>query len=164
MSARAWLVLLCVGLVLLALLGMRVGWRNRGRRQGGLTALPGVPAELGAPVLPALDGLYVGTAFATSWQDRVVHGGLGVRAEAATTLYSGGALIERTGADPVFIPAEAITGARLAPGLAGKVVGAGGLLVISWRLGEAELDTAVRADDKSAYPLWVRTINAEVVA
>jgi len=85
-----------------------------------------------------------------------------------------GVLIERRGAADLFVPAESIVDARLAPGLAGKVVGAGGLLVIRWRVGgEAtangwsggyELDSGLRADDKSAYPAWVRTINAKAVA
>lgn len=68
---RLLLVLACVAVLALALLGMRWGWRNRARRQSGVPPLPPVPAELGAPMLPPTDGVYVGTAFATSWQDRV---------------------------------------------------------------------------------------------
>ncbi|MCU1656457.1 MAG: integral rane protein [Pseudonocardiales bacterium] len=152
---RLWLVLGCLAMLGLLLLGMRLGWRNRMRRQAGLPLLPAVPVELGVPQLPAATGVYVGTTFATSWQDRVVHAGLGLRAAATATLYAAGLLIERDGANPIFVPAAAIVGARLAPGLAGKVVGAGGLLVVAWRLGDAMLDTGFRADDKSAYPAWV---------
>jgi hypothetical protein len=155
---RLVLVLLCVAVVLLAIAGMRVGWRNRERRQAGLPRLPSAPADLGPALLPAATGVYVGTTFVTSWQDRVVHGGLGSRAEATLALHHAGALIGRRGADPVFIPAGQLSGARLAPGLAGKVMGAGGLLVLRWRLGEHELDTGFRADDKSVYPSWVRTL------
>ena len=143
---------------------MRLGWRNRVRRQAGLPALPTAPADLGAPVVASLTGIYVGTTFASSWQDRVLHDGLGERAAATATCHAAGTLIEREGAAPIFIPTEAITHADLRPALAGKVVGQGGLLVISWRLGDAVLDTALRADDKTAYPAWVRQINAEVTA
>ncbi|HZY76716.1 MAG TPA: transporter [Jatrophihabitantaceae bacterium] len=165
---RLVLVLACVAFLLLMLLGMWWGWRNRARRQAGLPALPPVPAGLGDELAPRLDGVYVGSTFASSWQDRVVHGGLGLQANATATLRTAGVLIEREGAETIFLPRESITGARLAPGLAGRVVGAGGLLVISWRLGSgehsAELDTGLRADDKSAYPQWVRTINEKVAA
>jgi hypothetical protein len=161
---RLLLVLACVAFLLLMLLGMWWGWRNRARRQAGLPALPPVPLELGDELAPALAGVYVGTTFASSWQDRVVHGGLGLQANVGASLHSAGVLIEREGAEAIFLPREAITGARLAPGLAGRVVGAGGLLVIGWRLGDAELDTGLRADDKSAYPHWVRTINGRVTA
>lgn len=161
---RVWLVLLCLVLVLLALAGMRLGWRNRELRQAGLADLPPLPADLGALLLGPLDGEYVGTAFAASWQDRVVHGGLGLRSGASLALYEAGLLLERDGGAPLFVPATAITGARLVPGLANKVVGAGGLLAISWCLGDAELDTGFRADDKSNYPQWVRTIERTVEA
>jgi hypothetical protein len=161
---RFLLVLACVAFLLLMLLGMWWGWRNRARRQAGLPALASVPAELGDELAPRLAGVYVGTTFAASWQDRVVHGGLGLQANATATLHPKGVLIEREGAEAIFLPREAVAGARLAPGLAGRVVGAGGLLVIAWRLGDAELDTGVRADDKSVYPQWVRTINERVTA
>jgi hypothetical protein len=161
---RVWLVVICLVLLALALLGMRLGWRNRAARQSDLPGLPAAPSDLGAPSLAPLDGLYVGTAFTSSWQDRVVHGGLGQRATATATLYPAGMRIDRVGSDPVFVPTASIIGARLAPGLAGRVVGAGGLLIITWHLGEAELDTGLRADDKTAYPDWVRTINAKVEA
>lgn len=161
---RLMLVLACVVLIVLLLLGMRWGWRNRMMRQAALPALPEVPAALGQPVLAPLTGLYVGTTFAASWQDRVVHEGLGERADATLTLHPEGVLLERQGSTPVFLPRADLREARLAPGLAGKVVGAGGLLVIGWRLGEAELDTGFRADDKTAYPDWVRALNTKVEA
>lgn len=161
---RVLLVLLCVAFVLLIVFGMQRGWRNRALRQADLPALPAVPTDLGAPTLAPLDGVYVGTTFTSSWQDRVVHGGLGEQATATVTLYPAGVRIDRVGADPVFVPTASILGARLAPGLAGRVVGAGGLLVITWGLGATELDTGLRADDKSAYPDWVHTINTKVGA
>ncbi|HSY15863.1 MAG TPA: transporter [Jatrophihabitantaceae bacterium] len=159
---RALLVVGCLVLFALLLWGMRAGWRHRAARQPELATPPVAPGELGAPRLAPLAGLYVGTAYATSWQDRVVAGGFGLRAAAAISLYEAGALIEREGASQIFLPVASIESARLAPGLAGKVVGAGGLLVIRWEHGGSVLDTAIRADDKSSYPSWVRTINERV--
>jgi hypothetical protein len=156
---RFWLVLACVAVVLLALVGMWLGWRSRAKRQSFLPALPGLPDDLGAPTMTST-GLYVGTTFAGSWQDRVVHDGLGARAYGSATLYPAGLLIERDGAEPVFVPRADLLGVRLAPGLAGKVMGDGGLLVARWRLGESELDTGFRADDKSTYPDWIRSLSA----
>jgi hypothetical protein len=160
---RAILVLICLALVGLTILGMRRGWRNRMVRQAFLPQLPQVPAELGAESLRST-GLYVGTAFASSWQDRVVHEGLGERALADAVLHPEGLVIERTGARPVYLPTRTWRDARLAPGLAGKVMGEGGLLVVRWQLGEELLDTAFRADDKSSYPNWVAAINEGVSA
>jgi hypothetical protein len=158
---RALLVLACVAFVALLLLGMRLGWRHRAERQAFLPGLPPVPDDLGAAQL-TLRGVYVGTTFATSWQDRVVHAGLGLPAEATLTLHADGLLIDRAGGEPIFVPRASIVAARLAPGLAGVVVGEGGLLVVRWRLGESELDTGLRADDKTSYPQWVQAINGKV--
>jgi hypothetical protein len=160
---RALLAVGCLVVLLMAIWGLRVGWRHRYERQSYLPEPPTAPADLGAPVLEPSSGDYIGTTFAASWQDRVVIGGLGSRASASMTPYAAGVLVAREGADPVFVPTSSIVEARLTPGLAGKVVGAGGLLVIRWRLGDVEVDTGFRADDKSDYPLWVRTINQQAV-
>ena len=162
---RALLVLACVAFVLLVLAGMRLGWRNRSRRQAALLPeLPAVPDRLGALRLGPHDGLYVGSSFAASWQDRVVYRELGNRAAGRISWYDAGLLVDRDGASTVFVPADAVTGARLAPGLAGKVVGAGGLLVLQWRCGDQLIDTGFRADDKRAYPQWIDAINGRRVA
>ena len=161
---RLLLVMLCVLLFALALRGMRAGWRHRAERQGELPPLPAPPADPGPALVDTLSGVYVGTAFAASWQDRVVANGLGPRANASATLTESGVVVTRDGADAVFLPFEVIIDARLAPGLTGKVMGSGGLLVIRWRSGPAQLDTGLRADDKTLYAKWVQTINAKVKA
>jgi len=155
---RWTLVTALVLLFVLALAGMRLGWRHRGRRQDWLPELPIVPAALGAELAASLSGLYVGSTVATRWQDRIVARGLGARAESVARLTEAGALIERQGSTPIFIPAGQLIDARLEPALAGKVVGLGGLLVLRWRHGEHDLDTGIRADDKTGYPGWITAI------
>ncbi len=160
---RALITLATAAFFLLCLGGMRLGWKRRGSRQTAIPQLPPVPQHLGAPLLPPMTGLYVGTTSTASWQDRIVAHGLGLRASFTAGLTAAGLLIDREGADAIFIPATAIVSATLGAGLAGKVVGAGGLLVVRWRVGGPEdgieLDTGLRADDKSTYPDWVRAID-----
>lgn len=152
------LVLGFLVLFALALAGMRLGWRNRGGRQSALPELPVPPVELGSELAPPLTGLYVGSTTATRWQDRIVAGGLGVRADSVLRLGAAGALIERRGATAIFVPAERLIDARLEPALAGKVVGRGGLLVLRWQHGDELIDSGLRADDKTLYPAWIRAI------
>jgi hypothetical protein len=140
------LVLVVGAFVLLAL-----GWRNRLRRQSDVEALPGVPAGLGAP-LAAADGQYVASTTAGDWLDRIAAHNLGLRTNAALSVHPEGALFDRAGAAPVFIPAGRLTGVRLESGMAGKFVEKDGLLVLSWTLGARELDTGFRtrhAGDKT---------------
>jgi hypothetical protein len=159
---RWLLVAACVLLFVLALAGMRRGWQHRGRRQGWLPELPAVPDELGAELAAPLTGLYVGTTLASRWQDRIVAGGLGTRAESVARLAEAGVTIARQGSTPIFLPAARLVDARLEPALAGKVVGRGGLLVLRWRHGEQDLDTGIRADDRTRYPEWIAAIDAVV--
>lgn len=171
---RLLIVLACVAFFAVCLGGMRLGWVHRARRQSDLPALAVAPADPGPPLAPPMTGLYVGTTAAEHWQDRVVARSLGLRADATATLTTAGLVIDRVGADPVFIPAGSIVGAGLGSGLAGKVVGPGGLLIVRWRPGGAagtgdaeseadsdagELDTGLRADDKSLYPDWVAALD-----
>jgi hypothetical protein len=156
-----WLLVAACGLLfVLTLAGMRRGWQHRGRRQNWLSELPEIPATLGAELAEPLTGLYVGTTVATRWQDRIVAGGLGTRAESVARLTEAGALISRQGSTPIFLPATQLIDARLEPALAGKVVGRGGLLVLRWRHGEDDLDTGIRADDRTGYPQWIAAIEA----
>lgn len=169
---RTLLVVACLLLFTLCLLGMRRGWRHRARRQSDVAQLPPPPVDPGVALLEPMTGLYVGSTTAGLWQDRVVARELGVRADAVTTLTAAGVLIDRTGAPPVFIPAQTIVGAGVGAGLAGKVLGPGGLLIIRWRLADdstrsgpaTELDTGLRADDKSVYSAWVDALDAMAVS
>jgi hypothetical protein len=142
-------------LLTLALVGVAValiwlGWRNRLRRQSDVEPLPEVPDELGAPLAEA-DGQYVASTTAGDWLDRIAVQNLGIRTNARLSVHPEGALFERAGAGPVFIPAGQLTGVRLESGMAGKFVEKDGLLVLSWILGSHELDTGFRtrrAEDK----------------
>ncbi|MCW2539021.1 MAG: hypothetical protein JWN95_746 [Frankiales bacterium] len=156
---RLGLVLLFLVLFVLVLGAMRLGWRRRAATQSGLPPLAELPGSIGDPLVPDLAGLYVGTTFATQWQNRVVVHGLGLRSEAVFRLFGDGVLIDRTGSEPIYIPNDELIDARLEPALAGKVVGPGGLLVLRWQHGAAELDTGVRADDRSGYAAWIASIN-----
>ena len=139
------MVLVCV----LAACGLWLGWKHRGRRQSGLPALPAVPNAPGDVITPALTGLYVSSTTAGNWQDRIVAHGLGVRAPAIVRLSEDGVLVDREGADPIFVPVKDLVEVTTAPGIAGKVMGQeDGILIIRWRLGDTELDSGIRADDR----------------
>lgn len=141
---RLLLTALVVVVVGLAVLGMWRGWRNRGRRQADLAELPPVPADRG-PLLARAEGRYIGTVRSGAWLDRVVAHGLGPVGEAALEVTSAGVLLDRVGAEPVFIPVADLIGSGTGKGLAGEVVERDGLAIIGWRLGDARLDTGFRA-------------------
>lgn len=133
-------ILLLVGL---AWAGMAWGWRRRRARQAHLPSPLGPPPTLGEPRL-RVEGLFVGTVLAQEWLERVVPYGLGNRSGATVEVHDGGLLLDRDGAEPVWTPASDVLAVRRDTGLAGKVTETGGLVVWTWRLGSARLDSALR--------------------
>ncbi|MDT5132336.1 MAG: hypothetical protein QOE41_1647 [Mycobacterium sp.] len=154
----ASLIMAAVSAVLafLAIRAMMRGWLRRAQRQAALIGqLPPLPETIGAPVIAATPGLYVGSTLVPSWLDRIAVGDLGDRAKAVLTRYPEGIMVKRSGAAPIWIPEESITAIRTERGLAGKVLTNDGILAIRWRLPSGtEIDTGFRGDDRRKYPDW----------
>ncbi|MFF9479173.1 hypothetical protein [Streptomyces sp. NPDC014733] len=137
---------------------MRQGWKWRGTLQNGLPALPTSPDEPGEALLTA-SGRYHGSTTAGQWLDRIVAQGLGTRSRVELTLTEQGLDVVRPGAADFFVPADALRGARLDKGIAGKVLPEGGLLIVTWTHGGTEIDSGFRSDRAADHPAWVEAIN-----
>ncbi|MEU6117657.1 hypothetical protein ABZ840_24310 [Streptomyces sp. NPDC047117] len=155
-----WVVGLLLFIALLYWL-MREGWKWRGTLQGDLPELPVTPEEPGEPRL-TMSGRYHGSTTAGQWLDRIVARGLGTRSRAEVTLTEQGVDVVRPGAQDFFIPAADLLGARLDKGIAGKVLPEGGLLVLTWRLGEKEIDSGFRSDRAAEHSAWVTALDETI--
>lgn len=156
--ARIALVLVMIAIITAVLGAMLRGWRARQRRQADIPAphavpatpqLPEVSGVPGAVDLRGISGLYVGTAIAGNWLDRIAVHGLGVRSRAEVDLSPAGIAIDREGASSFFIPKDDVIQVRTDRGVAGTVRAKDSVIVITWRLGEHEVDSRFRADDSS---------------
>lgn len=142
------------------------GWRRRGRRQADVGELHAVPEPLSPSVFGPVETVYVSTTRAGDWLDRVVVHGLGNRSAADVSVHADGVLVRRTSAPDVWVPAVDLTGVRRERGAAGKFVREDGLVVITWTLGDAALDTALRTrfdHDRDALERAVRDLCDEHV-
>jgi hypothetical protein len=156
---RGLLVVLgLLGLVGVYLLMLR-GWRNRQRQQAFLPAPP-VSSGDTTTLVGAVPGLFVGTTFAGRWLDRVAAHGLSDRAAAELRLATDGVHVDRESAAELFVPFDAVTSAEPGDALAGKVMGAGGLLLLTWRLGDNVVTSGFRATDHSQHARLADLINA----
>jgi len=159
---RMLLVLLAIGLIVVFTVQF---WRTRypPTRGQGLERFPDPPKELsgpgGAAVLPAVEGVYLGTSMAGDWRDRVTVGDIGQRSTATLYLSGSGLLIDRITASPLWIPAAAVRGAKTGRVLVGRPVGGADLLV-TWQLGGRLLDSVFRADDGKVYPEWLTALRS----
>lgn len=159
---RFLLTLLVLAFFLLGVWGMRRGWRRKAREQSVVyDPFPEIPADIEGDPLDTAKGIYVATTDAGRWQERIVARGTGMRGPATLGRYATGVVVDRDGAAGFFIPAESIVDVKTAKGMAGKVMGTPGLLVITWRLGERTVDTGFRGDDIAAYPRWIEGLTTE---
>jgi hypothetical protein len=148
---RALLTLAVLAFVVGVYLLMLKGWRSRQRRQGDLPPPPPAPEPRGAVLVGAQPGLFVGTTTAGDWLDRIAVHDLGHRAAGWLLLTTDGVLVEREGLPDLLLPWRDVTAARTGEALAGKVVGADGMLLVDWRLGATVLTSGFRADDHGAH-------------
>lgn len=155
---------LCLAFVLGVYLLMWRAWKKRIRRQESVPPLPATPEGAAAELLPPFTGRYFGTTTSGDWLNRIVAHGLGTRSPADLSLREDGIVVERPAATDFFIPAAAITGARHEKGIAGKVLPEGGLLVITWRHGDVELDSGFRADHADEHDAWIEALTGLVAA
>lgn len=161
MNERAQLVLSFVVLLAAAYGLMWRGWRNRQRRQAFLPA-PARPEPGAEVLLEPVAGLFVGTTFAGRWMDRVAVHRLSDRAVADLWPGDDGVHLAREGADEILLPYADVVAAAPGSALAGKVMGPDGLLLITWRLGGAELTSAFRADDHTQHARLAAAIAAQL--
>lgn len=167
--AIALLVLLAIFLVLYVTL---IGRRRLAQRTTTLVPRPPeVPGadQTGAVRFGPLEAIYVSTTLHGDWLARVGAHGLGDRSNSLVSVHDGGVLVEREGADDLWVPVHAIRSTSLAPGMAGKYVGADGLVVLTWAVPEADdvaaalVDTGLRtrrAEDRGALVDAVRHLLA----
>lgn len=141
-----------LALVPLVYLLMRRGWRRRGSRGVGAGLPEPVTPPEPAPGEELAEAVYVSTVVAGRSFERVVVHGLGARSGAGVGVIGAvgdrAVVVRRDGARSLLVPAAALVGVGRSRGQVGKfVAGRGGLVVMTWRLGDMELDTALHLRD-----------------
>ena len=155
---RIALVAAMFAIIVVVLAAMLRGWRSRQRRQADIPAPAAWQAErwqdeqnAPRPDVQAVSGLYVGTATAGDWLDRIAVHGLGVRSRADLMVAPDGIGVRRIGASSFVIPQADVVGVRTDRGVAGTVRAKDSVIIITWRLGEHQVDTGFRADDDAEH-------------
>ena len=144
------------------------GYQRRAARQSDLpapaTAAPSPTAETAEAdevnQADGVEGVYASTTTHGDWLDRIAVHGLGVRSNARVAVSGEGVFFAREAAPDLFIPAADVVGAELAPGIAGKVTGGEGVVLVTWRLGEYTLDTGFHPRAKADRERLVEAVNA----
>ena len=137
-------------------------WRGYQRRAGRQAEVPRPASAAPDGIDPdeGVEGIYGSTTTHGDWLDRIAVHGLGVRSNATLTVAGEGVFFAREAAPDLFIPVADVVSAELAPGIAGKVTGGDGVVLITWRLGERTLDTGFHPRAKAERERLVEAVNA----
>lgn len=135
-------VLVTLAIIIVIFVLMRRGWNSRKAVQSDIAAPADVPGGL-APGFVA-DGQYVATTSAGEPLDRIAVHSLGIRTRAHIEVGATGIAFRRDGCPDFFIPRSDLLGVHTADGMIGKFVESGGLVVVTWTLGTASVDTGFR--------------------
>ncbi|WP_028048404.1 hypothetical protein [Cellulomonas sp. URHD0024] len=141
-------VIILIGMVVVALVVMRAGWNARARRTAVFVpSLPVVPSELGRSLFGPVPVVYISTTRAGDWLERITANGLGGRSRAEVEVFDAGVRMARAGAPDLFVPTTDLRDVTVSPGIAGKVVGGDGIVVVTWQASPDDprgVDTGLR--------------------
>jgi hypothetical protein len=138
---------------------MRLGWVRRGARQldiESMPAVPDVPRQHHSSDVTDIEARYIGANRSGDWLDRVVVHGLGTPSSALVTVrggtraHPGGVWVTRAGAPDVFVGADYVVGVRHDQGAAARAFERDGVLIVTWRHGDALIDIGLRVRDADA--------------
>jgi hypothetical protein len=146
--SRLLLVLVVLAVIALCLWGMSRSWRRRIDSGAGIPALVSAPTVISHDAVTIDHATYLGTVTTQHWLDRVAAQRLGHRGPASVVVVPEGLVVERVGTESLFIPEQAISGVELGRGLAGRVYGKDGVIIVTWTWGDVLLQTGIRIPDE----------------
>ncbi|MGY6498042.1 MAG: PH-like domain-containing protein [Microcella sp.] len=130
--------------LMLALLALAwFGWRGRRRRQGGFAAPHRASDAISEPLF-LTEAIAHATTLAGQPLERVTAHGLGYRSRIKVGVHDEGVVLAYPGDEPILIPVPELIGVGRGTWTIDKAVEPDGLTVVSWRLGDTEVDTWLR--------------------
>lgn len=126
---------------------MRIGWRNKLKVQRQIVSPFEIPADFVA--LRSYAGRYLPSTAAGAWLTRIAVHGLGVPSSCEVQIGTDGLAFVREGAPSFYVPFSDVIATRSDRAIAGRAYEKDGIAVLTWRLGDVEIDTGFRASSTS---------------
>lgn len=159
---RTLLTLALAALVLLSYAGMRKGWN--GRLASQVAVIEPAPLLVSTVVDGPWPGVYLGSTYAGRWLDRIAAHTLGAKSQAEVARTSDGINVMRAGERSFTIPNADLIAVRADKGIAGRAYEDGGIVVITFRLGDAEVDAGFRFPNTDHHIAALAALVPEVTA
>jgi len=134
-------------ILVLMILGIIFGRRNRTKRQQYVPVPADIPTELlEKQPRTVVEGTYVSTVLGADLLERVTAHRLGNPAAAQIEVHNDGVALLRVGEPNIFIPVSDIVTVATVSGIAGKFVEKDGIVIITWNLGNTQVTTGLRTE------------------
>lgn len=146
MSEREIVAVFCV-VIFLAIVWLAVSSIRRRQNKQNLLGTPRSLGSLSGQIVAKVSAKYVSTVYYDRPLERIVALGLMHRGLAELVVLSDGIEIDRVGEESFAIAADDITEVKRASATIDRGVERGGLLAISWSLGNTLLTTNLRIDE-----------------
>ncbi|MHB0928641.1 MAG: PH-like domain-containing protein [Candidatus Nanopelagicales bacterium] len=159
---RMALVLGIIAVIALTYWGMYRGWQARVASQRELP-LP-QPQSSEPTVAGPWSGIYLGATRAGRWLDRIDAHSLGARSLVRLRLTAHAIDLERENERSFSIPRTEVIGVRADKGIAGRAFEDGGIIVISFRLGQESIDIGMRFPDTAEHLAALSALSQEVAS
>lgn len=153
---RTLLVLGILALIALSYFGMLRAWRARVASQAAI-AEPAAPSGARAVAGP-WTGRYLGATRAGEWLARVDAHSLGERSLASVRITPTGIDVVRANTRSFGIPFGDLVGVRADKAIAGRAYEDGGIVVVTFRLGNEPIDIGFRFPDTAEHLAAIRAI------
>ena len=136
--------LIVAAVILVVIVAIAWGWSRRKQAQSEVATPPKPHMGLKAVSEP-VEGSYVSTTKAGHPLERVAVHGLGIRTTGELVVTDGGVIMDLAGREDFLIPRRDIVSVDTTNGMIGKFVERGGIIRITWHLGDTLVDTGFRA-------------------
>lgn len=147
---RALLTLACIGIIVGLVWLMRRGWLRKQSVQSEIE-IPQSDKPENFTAIATISGRYLASTAAGAWLTRIAVHDLGIPSRCEVHIAAEGMFIERPSATSIFIPRDHILGIRSDRAIAGRAFEKDGIVIVTWRLGDIEVDSGLRADDTAGH-------------
>lgn len=148
-----------IAVLLLALVGMLIGWRRRQSSQAHLAEPDAIPLKIGDSML-RVEALYLASTIADDELNRIAVSGLGFRARAVVTVSQAGIVLDLVGEREVFISRAKLRDIDRATFTIDRAVETDGLVRITWLLGDTAIDSYLRLTNASESAALIQAVES----
>jgi hypothetical protein len=155
-TSRIIFTIVVIAIIGLAIWGMRRAWLGKAKNFAHLPAPQTVVPAGSTALTPSVAARFAGSTAGGQWLNRITVHALGTPRGVVASVHSDGIFINDAGDFSLWLPKTALTGVRVARGIAGDVVEPEGMVILTWNLGEQSIDSGLRVNRNNDHEQFLK--------